>query len=176
MKPSATIITLRRSQRSTNAPAKGPMKTVGSSETSIPDASTVADPVVSVSHQTSANWARLLPMSDSCCPVQIEKNEVCHLDWGGSIRLPVIQDPLLVRRARILLSITGAVHFLPVSYRCGEFPFCAADWGVVFCSPAFEHPLLSLRSAGSVKLHWPWTEEEIDDVPIPPRATPAGQP
>jgi hypothetical protein len=55
---------------------------VGKIDTSIPVANTVADPVVSVSHQTSANWARLLPMIDSCSPVQIEKNVACHL-YGG---------------------------------------------------------------------------------------------
>jgi hypothetical protein len=66
--------------------------TVGSSEISIPAASTVADPVVSVNHQTSANWATLLPMSDSCCPIQIQENEVRHLEEDDSVGSSATDD------------------------------------------------------------------------------------
>ena len=42
-------------------------------------ASTVAESVNLVSHQTRANWATLLPINENCCPVQMVKNGICHL-------------------------------------------------------------------------------------------------
>ena len=60
-------------QRSTNAPAKGPMITWGSIATSVAVASTVAEPVDWVSHHTRANCTRPLPSNENACPPQIVK-------------------------------------------------------------------------------------------------------
>jgi hypothetical protein len=42
-------------------------------------ASTVAEPVVWVSHQTSANCTSWLPSNENACPVQMVKKGACHL-------------------------------------------------------------------------------------------------
>jgi len=71
--PSAAIITRRRSHRSTSAPATGPRIIWGSMAIKVAVASTVADPVVLVSHQTSANCTNWLPNNENTCPVQMVK-------------------------------------------------------------------------------------------------------
>ena len=72
--PSATIITRRRFQRSTRAPATGPSTICGSSPISEAAASAVAEPVDWVTYQIRANCTRLLPNSENACPVQTTKN------------------------------------------------------------------------------------------------------
>ncbi len=60
--------------------ASGPSRICGIRATVVAVARTVADPVVLVSHQTSANCAARLPTSDSCCPVQMVKKGAFQLD------------------------------------------------------------------------------------------------
>ena len=74
MHVSATIMIRRRFQRSTSAPTKGPSTICGSSATSVAVASTVAEPVLLVSHQTRANCTSDEPTSEKACPVQMVKN------------------------------------------------------------------------------------------------------
>jgi hypothetical protein len=53
--------------------------------------STVAEPLVWVSHQTSENWTSRLPTSENTCPVQMAKNGICHLEErtvGSSMPTP----------------------------------------------------------------------------------------
>ena len=45
---------------------------------SVAVANTVADPVVSVTHHTKANWATALPIQESCWPLQTVKNGMRH--------------------------------------------------------------------------------------------------
>ena len=73
-KLSAAIITLRRSQRSMSAPANGPIRTLGRMATNVAVARIVAEPVDSVNHQTSANWASRLPIREKACPDHTVKN------------------------------------------------------------------------------------------------------
>ena len=80
MKLSATNITARLFQRSIYAPASGPRRIRGKSATIVAVARTVAEPVSFVNHQTSANCAARLPMSDSCCPTQMVKKRAFHPD------------------------------------------------------------------------------------------------
>jgi hypothetical protein len=67
------MITRRRFQRSTSAPAKGPRNTWGSMPTIEAAAKTVADPVAAVMCQINANCTRLLPNNEKACPVQTVK-------------------------------------------------------------------------------------------------------
>ncbi len=81
MRLSVTIITSRRFQRSTSAPTKGPRKTWGSKATIVASASTVAEPVVFVNHQTRANCTSMLPNREKAWPVQMVKNRAAQ--WEG---------------------------------------------------------------------------------------------
>jgi hypothetical protein len=54
----------------------GPRKTWGSIMASVAVASTVAEPVNWVSHQTRANWTTWLPISEIAWPVQMTKKGV----------------------------------------------------------------------------------------------------
>ncbi len=74
IKLSAAIMMARRFQRSTNVPAKGPMNTCGRIATREAVASTVAEPVVCVNHQTKANWTNMEPSRESAWPPQMVKN------------------------------------------------------------------------------------------------------
>lgn len=69
----AAIMMIRRFQRSTSAPAKGPRTICGSSATKVAVANTVAEPVSLVSHQTRANCASCEPNSEKACPPQMVK-------------------------------------------------------------------------------------------------------
>ena len=68
--PSAASITVLRFQRSISAPITGPSTIGGSRPSSVAVARMVADPLVSVSHQISANWTAWLPTRESDWPVQ----------------------------------------------------------------------------------------------------------
>src|SRR5262245_60308477 len=64
----------RRFERSTSTPATGARNTLGNTATIVAVASTVAEPVFSVSHQTSANCTSWDPNSDRAWPPQNVKN------------------------------------------------------------------------------------------------------
>jgi len=94
MKLSAIIITRRLFHRSMYAPASGPSRICGINATVVAVARTVADPVSIVSHQTSANCAATLPISESCCPVQIVKKGGFQLDLFLSMSWIELPFPL----------------------------------------------------------------------------------
>jgi hypothetical protein len=87
----------------------GPRRIWGNRAIIVAKASTVAEPVVLVSHQTSANWTSWLPTKEKACPVQITKNEVRGLDCLSSSILPIPSmdlprdSPLLLAREVTLL-------------------------------------------------------------------------
>jgi hypothetical protein len=64
----------------------GPSTTWGSKPTKEAVASTVADPVILVSHQIKANCTSWLPSSENACPVQIVKK--------GAAQFFVDRDPV----------------------------------------------------------------------------------
>ena len=101
-RPSAAIMTRRRFQRSTSAPANGLMKTCGRIANRVAVARTVADFVVLVSHHTRANWTSWLPSSENACPAQMVKKRRAQL--GG---------PVVVRYCGLVI----AVSFAPVLTR-----------------------------------------------------------
>lgn len=70
---SAIIIMRLRFHLSTNGPMNGPITTCGNIPINIATASTVAEPVVLVRYQASANCTRLLPSSDTAWLVQSTK-------------------------------------------------------------------------------------------------------
>jgi hypothetical protein len=80
MRPSETINTRLRFQRSTSVPAIGPNTMVGNRLAVVARASVCAEPVVSVNHQIRANCTSALPTREKACPVQIAKNRASHLD------------------------------------------------------------------------------------------------
>jgi len=88
--PSAMIITALRLNRSTIAPENGPIRTWGRIATIVAVARTVADPVVLVSHQTSANWTSRLPISENCWRVQIVKNGPFQSSLTCAIPTPIV--------------------------------------------------------------------------------------
>ena len=96
---------VRRLQRSTRTPATGARKTFGRTPTSVAVASTVAEPVVSVSHQTSANCTSWVPNSDSAWPVQnVKKVRAQFVDdavmpWGCSS--PIFRSGFESRRRHV---------------------------------------------------------------------------
>ena len=61
---SAMSMMCLRFQRSTRAPKNGPSTTCGNNPINVAVASTVAEPVVFVSHQMIANWTAKLPAID----------------------------------------------------------------------------------------------------------------
>lgn len=83
MEASARIMTRRRSQRSTSAPATGPRAIRGMSVIRLAVARVVAEPVDSVSYQMRENWTSSLPTSERAWPPQIEKNRAFHADALG---------------------------------------------------------------------------------------------
>jgi hypothetical protein len=84
------IIDIRRFHRSTRAPAIGPMTIPGSREIKVAVAKIVAEPVVSVSHHTSANWTTPLPNREKACPVQMVKNLNFQSDVSESKECAII--------------------------------------------------------------------------------------
>lgn len=75
---SATSITMRRSQRSMRALARGPSRTPGSMEMRVAIARMVADPIWAVIHRINPNWATALPTQERVWPVQMVKNKGAH--------------------------------------------------------------------------------------------------
>src|SRR5262245_46192889 len=73
-------MTTRRSQRSTSAPANGPITMPGIMVIIVASASTVAEPVDCVSHQIMPRPARLVPNSENACPIQIVKKRNFQFD------------------------------------------------------------------------------------------------
>ena len=74
MAVSATIMIRRRFQRSTNAPMNGPSTICGSSAIRVEVARMVAEPDLTVSHQTRANCTRPEPAREKAWPIQMVKN------------------------------------------------------------------------------------------------------
>src|SRR5919202_759917 len=86
---SARIITTCRFQRSARTPAMGPRITVGSTATRSAVARTVAEPVVWVRYQMSANWTTWLPSSEKACPTHTGKKTFFQALGSYVIRKPV---------------------------------------------------------------------------------------
>ena len=86
--PSATTMIQRLLQRSINIPMIGPSTTIGKKPARLAMASTVAEPVRSVSHQISAKRTKVLPSSEKVCPVQIVKKRACHVDSDALTGFP----------------------------------------------------------------------------------------
>jgi hypothetical protein len=80
---SAISITALRLVRSTTTPANGLRTIIGNMPARVAVASTVAEPVVTVSHQISENCTSALPSSDSACPDQMVKKR--HFQFGLSM-------------------------------------------------------------------------------------------
>ncbi len=70
---------MRRFQRSTKAPAKGPAMICGNIPTRVAIARMVAEPDFWASHQTSANCTSWLPNNEKASPVQMVKKRPAHL-------------------------------------------------------------------------------------------------
>ncbi len=70
---SATIMMMRRGNRSASVPPSGPNTACGNRPITPAIASAEAEPVVSVIHHNSTNCVSALPMSDSACPTQMAK-------------------------------------------------------------------------------------------------------
>ncbi len=87
VRPSATIITRRRFQRSTSAPAKGVRNTWGSMPITDAKVNIVAEPVSTVSHQIRANCTSWLPNSEKAWPVQTVKNRLAHMSFSTILPL-----------------------------------------------------------------------------------------
>src|SRR5512133_2734828 len=85
MEASATIMIMRRFQRSTNVPANGPKRIWGSTATRVAVASTVAEPVFCVSHQTSENCTIEDPNRENACPTQMVKKRPAHFPVSGCV-------------------------------------------------------------------------------------------
>src|SRR5215216_4905070 len=82
---------VRRFQRSTSAPAKGPITICGNMPTSVATASTVAEPLFWVRYQISANCTSAEPNNDRACPDQIVKKRPAQVLVAGGCELSMMQ-------------------------------------------------------------------------------------
>ena len=95
--PSATIIVMRRFQRSTRTPARGASSTCGTIPAMEENVNTVAEPVLTVSHQIKANWTIWLPRIENDCPNQMVKKFSAQRGGAFWVELASIPEtPLLI--------------------------------------------------------------------------------
>lgn len=73
MKRSAEMMTVLRLRRSTHTPTNGPSTSCGRKAKSPASAIVMGEELSLASHQISANWTALLPISETVCPAAIVK-------------------------------------------------------------------------------------------------------